>query len=252
MSILGGIQPDRLAELEGLTSDGLLQRFLPVMMRESSFTLDAPANVNPYWALIRQLISMPSQHLSMTDDARSKITTLRRRLHDLEKASGGIARGFQSFIGKLAGYSGRLALVLHLSEFPNNRFIGGKTAEDVHQLVLDFLIPHAFEFYSLGATGDQLKRLASYILTCDKDRVLASDLTTNIRDFRGLTLFQVHERTSPLVAGGWLDPIDRTPMCKAWWINPAIKTRFAEQGRKEAERKQAITEMLRGRHIAST
>jgi hypothetical protein len=77
-------------------------------------------------------------------------------------------------------------------------------------------------------------------------------LTANIRDFRGLTLFQVKERASPLVAGGWLDPVDHTPMCKAWWINPIIKTRFSEQERKEAERKQAIIEMLRGRRMAST
>ena len=32
LCILGGIQPDRLAKLGDLTSDGLLQRFLPVLM----------------------------------------------------------------------------------------------------------------------------------------------------------------------------------------------------------------------------
>src|SRR5262245_43434356 len=49
VSIVGGIQPDRLAELKDLTTDGLLQRFLPTIMTESNFTLDEPANVNPYW-----------------------------------------------------------------------------------------------------------------------------------------------------------------------------------------------------------
>jgi putative DNA primase/helicase len=33
LSQLAGIQPDRLAKLRDLTSDGLLQRFLPVLMR---------------------------------------------------------------------------------------------------------------------------------------------------------------------------------------------------------------------------
>jgi hypothetical protein len=188
----------------------------------------------------------------MTDSARGKIDDLRLHLFKLEKTSGGIGKAFQSFIGKLPGYTGRLALVLHLSEFPNERFIGGKIAENVCRLVLDFLIPHAFEFYTLGETGDQLKRLASYVLTCGKDRILASDLTTNVRDFRGLSLFQVRERASALVAGGWLDPVDRTPTCKAWWINPAIKVKFAEQERMETERKRAITEMLRARRTAST
>jgi hypothetical protein len=252
VSILGGIQPERLAELKDLTSDGLLQRFLPIMVAESSFTLDEPADQNPYWALIRQLVDMTPQHLSMTDDAREKINVLRRHLFELEKASGGIGKGFQTFLGKLAGYSGRLAIILHLVEFPKERFVGGKIAENVCRIVREFLIPHAFEFYSLGETGDQLKRLASYILTCDKDRILASDLTTNIRDFRGLSLFGVHERVSPLVAGDWLAPVDRTPTCKAWRVNPAIKVRFAEQARKEAERKRLITEMLSARRMAST
>jgi hypothetical protein len=182
VSILGGIQPDRLAELRGLTSDGLLQRFLPIMMTEASFTLDEPTNVNPYWALIRKLVEMPPQHLSMTNTASNEITELRRYLFELEKNSGGIAKGFQAFIGKLAGYTGSLAIVLHLSEFPGDRFVGGKVAKNVDRLVREFLIPHAHEFYGVGETGDQLKRLASYVLTCGKDRVLASDITTNVRD----------------------------------------------------------------------
>lgn len=66
-------------------------------------------------------------------------------------------RGAPISYGKLAGYTGRLAIVLHLSEFPNERFIGGKIAENVCRLVTDFLIPHAFEFYSLGEVGDQLQ-----------------------------------------------------------------------------------------------
>src|SRR5262245_3848567 len=136
----------------------------------------------------------------MTNDARDKITELRRYLFELEKNSGGISKSFQAFIGKLAGYVGSLAIVLHLSEFPGERFIGGKVAGNVDRLVREFLIPHAHEFYGVGETGDQLKRLASYVLTCGKDRILASDLTTNIRDFRGLALFQVQERVSALMA----------------------------------------------------
>ena len=38
VSFLADIQPDRLATLTGLTSDGLLQRFIPVMMRKPDFS----------------------------------------------------------------------------------------------------------------------------------------------------------------------------------------------------------------------
>ena len=40
VSLIGGVQPKRLAELHGLTSDGLLQRFLPTIMGASKFALD--------------------------------------------------------------------------------------------------------------------------------------------------------------------------------------------------------------------
>ena len=44
LSILGGIQPKVLAELKGLTSDGLLQRFIPVVMTRSALAIDRPAD----------------------------------------------------------------------------------------------------------------------------------------------------------------------------------------------------------------
>jgi hypothetical protein len=80
---------------------------------------------------------------------------------------------------------------------------------------------------------------------------LASDLTTNVRDCRELSLYQIGERVSPLVAGGWVVPVDRTPTCRAWLVNPAVRVRFEEQRQKEEERKRNITEMLREKRRAS-
>jgi hypothetical protein len=36
---------------------------------------------------------------------------------------------------------------------------------------------------------------------------VASDLTSNVADLRGLTVDEFNERLSPLIAGGWLDPV---------------------------------------------
>ena len=44
VSFIGGIQPARLAELHGLTSDGLLQRFIPVLVGPAKFPRDVPGN----------------------------------------------------------------------------------------------------------------------------------------------------------------------------------------------------------------
>src|SRR5262249_51364746 len=117
VSVIGSIQPERFAELRGLTSDGLLQRFLPVIMGEANFTRDEPVNQNAYRTLINELTKLPAQHLSMTDDARNTITDLRQYIFNLARDIRGFSGGLQGFLGKLAGYTGGLALILHLAEF---------------------------------------------------------------------------------------------------------------------------------------
>ena len=57
VSLLGGIQPARLAELRGLTSDGLLQRFIPVMMAASKLAEDQQCDNAAYTRLVQELIS---------------------------------------------------------------------------------------------------------------------------------------------------------------------------------------------------
>ena len=68
VSLIGGIQPARLAELHGLTSDGLLQRFLPIMMGPSTLAQDRPCDNEAYSRLVHQLIfAKPPPYLD--DDA---------------------------------------------------------------------------------------------------------------------------------------------------------------------------------------
>lgn len=242
VSLLGGIQPARLAELHGLTSDGLLQRFIPTMMGPGNVAQDCPADEEAYTALVRDMIFAKPARLIMTEDALAVMDGLRRHLFDLEQASSSLADGFQSFIGKLHGLAGSLALILHMAHEPN---IGAtlpveqQTVEDVHRLMCDFILPHAAEFYCGTGTvhGERLRRLGSWILTSGATRILASDLTRNITDCRGLTLLEVNERVSPLVAGGWLLPADTTPVCRSWTVAPQVHIQLAERAKAEAERK---------------
>jgi hypothetical protein len=91
VSLIGGIQPARLAELRGLTSDGLLQRFLPMMMGPSSLARDEPSGDEAYAALVRRLIIARPERLILGDAALESMHSLRQRLHDLETASAGLA-----------------------------------------------------------------------------------------------------------------------------------------------------------------
>jgi hypothetical protein len=248
VSLLGCIQPERLAEMQGLTSDGLLQRFIPVMWGPAAFTQDRPSNDEAYAKLVRVLIFAKPARLIMTDDALAIMDDLRSHLFKIEQTSSGLAAGFQSWVGKLHGIAGSLALILHMAHDPElgaTYAVEANTMEDARKLMLDFILPHGYEFYQQGGGTERLRRLASWILTSDKQRVLSSDITKNVADCRGLTLRELQERLSPLVAAGWLEPETKTPSCNAWRVAPQVHIQLAERAKIEAERKTKLIALMK-------
>jgi Protein of unknown function (DUF3987) len=161
ISLIGGIQPARLAELHGLTSDGLLQRFVPVVMASTQFALDRPADDEAYGNLIHKLLAAQPQRLVMTDAALAVMTDLRQHLHEVEQTSGGLATGFQAFVGKLHGIAGRLALILHLATY---EIQGAGPGEDRPrcQAASDRFDPAArLRFLSHGRSGSRRRPAAA-------------------------------------------------------------------------------------------
>jgi hypothetical protein len=98
--------------------------------------------------------------------------------------------------------------------------------------------------------GGRLRKLASWVLTSGKTRIVASDLPANIRDLRGVSVFDLNRRVSPLVAGGWLEPIEAGPLCRAWTVNPALGSLFANRRQQENDRKAQVREIM-GKTFAS-
>ena len=167
VSIIGSIQPEKLGEIHGLTSDGLMQRFLPITVRSGMFATDTPVNAEAYQLLIRQLTNMKPADVILSDDALPVMEDLRRQLHELEQVGDGIAHGFTGFVGKLAGRKPRATPPPDLG--PRRVYlVSRQTVENVKKLVLDFILPHAREFYRTADTitdGDRIKRIASWIVT---------------------------------------------------------------------------------------
>ena len=250
VSLIGGIQPAKLIEMGGLTSDGLLQRFIPVMMRASTFPMDSGGgDQESYQSLVFKLIKAQHQRFFFTDDALSQMTEIRRHLHELEQATGGIAEGFQGFVGKLAGIAGRLTVVLHMvadPEYPR-REIDVTIIDHVRALILDFILPHALEFYRSSeemSGGERLRKIASWILTSEVQTVTARDLIRNVACLRGVSVDDLQERLSPLIAGGWLEPDEKGPMNRSWTVTPIVAAQFERQRAIEDERKENIARLM--------
>jgi hypothetical protein len=118
LCILGGIQPDRLAKLGDLTSDGLLQRFLTVLMKSAErgdqYHPVAAAEAD-YEKLIRSIVDAPPQNYHFEDEAFEVRDRMFDYLHRLEMVDG-FPPSLIGAIGKLKGYFARICLVLHVAQ----------------------------------------------------------------------------------------------------------------------------------------
>jgi Protein of unknown function (DUF3987) len=193
LSILGGIQPDRLTKLGDLTADGLLQRFLPCLMAAPRLG-DPYARVedaeDDYEKLIRAINAAPPRSFQLDDGALAVRDRLMQYLHELELVDG-FPDSLISAVGKLKGYFGRLCLVLQVADnheiqrpdplatpafapedaaqvqqlmglAPDDALSAGvnwselitcKTAEHADKLIREFLLPHLFGFYDVVVNG---------------------------------------------------------------------------------------------------
>jgi Protein of unknown function (DUF3987) len=191
---LGGIQPDRLTKLGDLTSDGLLQRFLTVLMKPATLgDPDHPVAVveAEYEKLIRLINGLPAQNHHFADEACEVRDDVIKYLHSLETVDG-FPSSLLGAIGKLKGYFVRICLVLHVlrthdpligSQRRNPFMVGDailadafrhldpsaclsagvnvnaeiprETAEAAKKLVLEFLLPHIIGLYDVVVNGGQ-------------------------------------------------------------------------------------------------
>ena len=116
LCILGGIEPDRLIKLGDLTSDGLLQRFLTVLMKSAELgDPDYPVAgaEAEYEKLIKSINALPARNYHFADEASEVRDDVLRHLHKLEQVDG-FSPSLIGAIGKLKGYFARICLVLHV------------------------------------------------------------------------------------------------------------------------------------------
>jgi hypothetical protein len=243
VSFLAGMQPSRLRELEGLMTDGLMQRFLPVTIRRGVLSGEAPSDLARmrYGDHMAEYVGLKPNTYQMTGAALACAEEARGRLQELEDESDFDA-SLCAWIGKLSGYIGSLALLLHIIE---NRSqspflqISLVTVEHACRIVFDFLIPHGRAFYldTLHNRRGEVEATASYILTADRDRFTPSDFRWNVSALKAATTdFELRGFLAPFVANGWLVEDGQ----KAWNLVPDLRQRFAMRRETELQRKAKI------------
>lgn len=173
VGVLGGIQPDRLRSLLMKTDDdGLLARFLPVWpnpapVKRPDLSYDESFMEN----IIHRLLSLHMHSdengtvrpwiISFSEDSRVLLDSFREAARGWESGAEGL---LLSFIGKLAGLTVRLSMVIGIMEWASNETEEPQKITAQHfgraaHLVESYLLPMARRAYA-DASAPKAERAA--------------------------------------------------------------------------------------------
>jgi hypothetical protein len=270
ISILGGIQPEPIRQIaDESADDGLLQRFLPIILKPAIGGCDdeAPSVVTEYAELIGRLHHLESpmtegllrisKPLRFDDDAQAYWQELERKHLELCQSFESVNRKLAAHIGKYNGIFARLCVIWHCAESEPGKLsatISAETARRAGGFLHGFLLPHALAFH-VGVLGlsndhDRLTAVAGYILAHKLDKITNRDVQRGDRTMRGLERRDIESVFDQLEALAWVDriPGPRPSSPPQYVVNPAVHTKFADRGAAEAKRRardrKMIAEML--------
>ncbi|GAB0112725.1 DUF3987 domain-containing protein [Acidisoma sp. C75] len=245
VSVMGGTQPDKLAEMFADADDGLLARFLWAWPEPKPFRLGRTAP-NAGFAVealdrLRLLDLSPATGeapaaqvlVPIADEALPMLEIFGREMQEIQANAGGLLR---SAYGKARGLAARLALVLEFLRWAGTsgqaappRVVSEAAFADACDLVANYFMPMAMRVYGDAATppGERnATTLARWIMRQRPAEVHIRNLQREVR-LPGLrTAEDIRAACAALVEADWLRP--PTPGSQqgrgkvAYPVNPAI------------------------------
>lgn len=242
VSVIGGIQPAKLAKLdEKVARNGLLERFLPVMLGKARApTTGRFTNPDLWDDMVDVLVGTWPQRFSLGLDA-----TL---VHDDACAfyarfpEGTFDDGVVGAVGKLSGVVGRLALILHYLDHAQKVVLGEtgglidtEVSDDVMEravrLTKEWIIPAQIAFWASMSGGNAgLHHIARYLLRDDGVRYVPRDFMRGVKALSGKSGWEIARAVAPLEACGWLIPDTQGNLMGrySWTLDPRVRVQFAK------------------------
>jgi hypothetical protein len=200
VSILGGIQPDKLKPMvPELATDGLLQRFLPVYLKRFGHgeDIDPDGDLDKIIEKLAIVLSEITVGLfKFTPEADAE----RRRIEDFEDMQRARCDGpkFKQWLGKLPGQFGRIALAFHWIRWASlpeqNRgesppeMIPLEIATMARRFIEEFLFPHAREVYrsmlDQSPSEDHAIWIAEHILSRGMGSLKKREIQRSYKDLK--------------------------------------------------------------------
>lgn len=246
VSIFGNIQPRVFKEnLASLSADGLLQRFIPAILRSSKTRLGNPTpefmTTKTQWdQVVRRVFSLPAQTYRLSPEA---YTTFREFQHWYEHAKQNerilsSSDTFMTAFGKLEGLTGRLILVFHLIEDPFTTEVSKDLTQRVINLVKTFVIGslrYAFDSEFAGVASFDTWVMDHIMRISDKPMTNLSDIKRSARrQLDNVNPWQqdqmVFAAMYTLEQANWVKRMDDGSKERqhqaSWAINPALLKEF--------------------------
>ena len=247
--------------LPSLSSDGFVQRFIPMTLRPSKTRLGNPvpawSSCKPTWDhLIRQIHAAGERHYTLSPEAYSAFREF-QQWYETSKHDERLIRSpveFMTAFGKLEGLTGRLALVLHMIEDRDSAQVSADIMHRVISLVRGFIIPSFRYCYSdIGGLTEESHEywITAHILQiANEGTVSLSDIKRSGRrqwgDMRPLDLDQlVRDVMAELEGRQWVAVVEDNRKSTMWAINPNLVEQFKHQRQRIISVKQEIKDKMR-------
>lgn len=255
VSILGGIQPDAIRGIMAdATDDGLIQRFLPVIVPSAGMEIDVPLpdvarEYDDLVVRLRQIVAPGNVFgplpLTFSEGARTIRENLALDHRKMVLALETISKKFAAHIGKFNGIYPRLCLIWHCIENANATVLPAVISEDVAQRCADFLhgyvLGQSKAFYhgiiNISEDHDQIEDVAGYILAHKVDAVTPRTFSRGSTRMRKLTRYHMEPIIQQLEALGWLDEVNMRGDKLTAKVNPRVHDLYEAKANEERERR---------------
>lgn len=257
LTIYGNLQPHVFSDVvKGMSEDGMLQRFIPVLVRPHYAKKGKPTRDqtvrNRYDQMLRTVYGLPAMTYNLSPEAYRHFDEFQdwfesSKVDERILHSGPI---FMTAFGKLEGMVGRLALVWHVATDPFSVTISGETMRKVIRFAKSYVVPamrYAYDSELGGVTGlDQW--MAEYIIQyADKPTITLSEIKQSARrQFDKVNVWTqdqlVLQSMYLLEEAKWVIRTDDGSQMNRhvahWAISPHLKDAFSDHRRKVIEAKQ--------------
>jgi hypothetical protein len=265
VSIYGNIQPRVFRDnLTALSQDGLLQRFVPAVLRHHHTRLGNPVHdfmtTAPQWEnTLRLVYAIPPLTYKLSDEAYTVYRDFQQWYEQAKVDERILQSGdvFMTSFGKLEGLVGRLALLFHVIEDPFKMTVSAELMRRVITIVRGYVIPSYRYCYGevAGSTAFDIW-LTDYIVQySDRPNITVADIKRSARRWIDQLKSPFHG-TQMILGGmdvleqaGWVARIDDGKQehrgVAEWAINPKLKDTFTEYRKNVIRAKQRVFDGIR-------